>query len=398
MSLQSLSDAAAAQIQSQACSQPHHVKSATNSLQRHQQHQQHHNRKSSYEFDNQSNSHSRASRQKSNIQTNESLNSLSFPPPKYNDEDELKTALMIESPMNTCNYAVEIRRDPIKSRCVYSSCNIPAGAYVLEYKGQWLIESIAHKREQLYSLDPSLGSYMFFARVAAGLKSRVRNLCVDATMMRNAPPKRHKPEPKKQQQQQSKQQQHSQQQPLKQHSVKDEDDEMRPEVEAPIGDRATIDTTYKQDNNLNSQSQFDKDTNSAQKDVETSLHAKEMDDCNDVKKEINAETCTNINHQLQQESTAIPNCESNNAHSQTKTCDAACTSLAVQLSDSELIYGVARYINHSRRNANLIPRLLYDWIGQPHLCFFAIRNIQSKFIIVFLIPIAATLSNFSFVN
>lgn len=40
-------------------------------------------------------------------------------------------------------------------------------------------------------------------------------------------------------------------------------------------------------------------------------------------------------------------------------------------------YGFGRYINHARKRANLVGRVITDSSSRPRLCFFAKRRIQA---------------------
>jgi len=71
---------------------------------------------------------------------------------------------------------LHIRDTREKGRGVFASTAICNGTFVIEYTGELLSGAEAHKREQMYSQEHSLGSYMYY------FKWRDQTHCVDATV------------------------------------------------------------------------------------------------------------------------------------------------------------------------------------------------------------------------
>jgi|UniRef100_A0AC35F785 histone-lysine N-methyltransferase SETD8 len=68
-----------------------------------------------------------------------------------------------------------IEEFPEKGRGIRATKNYDKNDFVCEYKGEIISMKEAHKRENQYALDPTIGSYMYF------FIWKGRHYCVDAT-------------------------------------------------------------------------------------------------------------------------------------------------------------------------------------------------------------------------
>lgn len=62
-----------------------------------------------------------------------------------------------------------------KGRCVYAKTDIKAGSYIVEYAGELMSQKEGKIREEEYSKDPNIGSYIYF------FEFKGEKYCIDAT-------------------------------------------------------------------------------------------------------------------------------------------------------------------------------------------------------------------------
>lgn len=65
-------------------------------------------------------------------------------------------------------------------------------------------------------------------------------------------------------------------------------------------------------------------------------------------------------------------------HSAKRLCIDSTRVPADDVSCGALLFGYGRYINHARKRANLVGKVVVDSKGRPRLCFFAKRSISAN--------------------
>uniref|UniRef100_A0A914YBZ9 SET domain-containing protein n=1 Tax=Panagrolaimus superbus TaxID=310955 RepID=A0A914YBZ9_9BILA len=89
-------------------------------------------------------------------------------------EREKEILWLIEHPLENEKDLI-IEEFPGKGRGIRAAKNYSKNDFVCEYKGEIISMKLAHKRENEYARDPSIGSYMYF------FVYKGRHYCVDAT-------------------------------------------------------------------------------------------------------------------------------------------------------------------------------------------------------------------------